>query len=268
MRHPDNGLMQALLDGELEGVEAEELRVHFDGCVDCSEGFQALEAASVNTRRALQLLDTPPRLVAARSRFRARPRGRNHRFLGLPITLPRAASIALLLTGAAATALPGSPARRWLVGGWNALTHGSGTATFPDALQGPAPAPTPVSPQGAWPETGAGIPALSEGVEVWIHGLSGQAELRVVWTESDEVWIFAGEGTRFNRDSGRLEAYSPPGGVRVEIPRTLQRIVVGLEGSVLLRKSGEDLEILGPVLRRTPSEIVFETPGPSNDGSR
>jgi hypothetical protein len=118
------------------------------------------------------------------------------------------------------------------------------------------------------PETGAGIAAASEEVEVWIHGLSSAAELRVVWTEGEEVWVFAGEGTRFNRDSGRLEAFAPPGVVRVEIPRTLQRVVVRLDGSVLLRKSGEGLEILSPVQRRTPAEIVFDTPGPSNDRPR
>ena len=116
------------------------------------------------------------------------------------------------------------------------------------------------------PETGAGIPVTAGAVEIWIHGLPREAGLRVLWTDSEEAWIYAGEGTRFNSTDGRLEASDPPGAVRVEIPSNLEEVVVGLDGAVLLRKSGGELEILAPVEERTPSEVRFVGRGSTNDG--
>ena len=110
------------------------------------------------------------------------------------------------------------------------------------------------------------IPALNEGVEIWIHELPPEAELRILWTEDEEAWIYAAEGTRFSRTGRRLEAFGPPGPVRIEIPRGVQSVIVGLDDTVLLRKTGQELEILGPAQERTPSEIRFKAPGRSNDG--
>jgi hypothetical protein len=274
MGHPDDGLIQTLLDGEIEGTEAETLRAHLESCPECRAGVEALEEASRETARALLLVDTDPRLekvrirAQARDRFQAPDRQRPgaRRFFGSSLSLPKAASIALLLTGAAVTALPGSPVRRWMAQGWDTLTESFRTGNGQDNPQGTSGDPTAPSPETRVPETGASIPALSQGVEIWIHDLPSEAELRVVWVDGDEAWIYAGEGTRFSREAGRLEAFGPPGAVRVEIPRNLRQLLVGLDGNVLLRKSGDEVEILGPVQQRTPSEILFETPGSTRDG--
>jgi len=180
--------------------------------------------------------------------------------------MPWAASLALLLTAAAASALPGSPVRRWIQDGWAAL---SGS---------PAPAPLPVErpggegelagsgPEGG--ETGAGIPLEAGAVEVRIHGLPAEAGLAVQWIDGPEAWIYAGEGTRFSSVEGRLEAYDPPGDVRVVIPLAAQEVTLFLDGSLLLRKTGGEMEVLGPVQERTPSEIRFQAPeGPNATGS-
>lgn len=273
MGHPDKGDLLALLDGEIHGPGAREIQAHLERCPDCRAGLQALEVATKATAEALVLIDDEPHPGRVRDRLtiQAEPATRAAKRPGssptwLPWSLPKAASIALLLTGAVATALPGSPVRRWLVQGWEALA-GSGGQTFTQEDQRSGIQDSGSDTQSGFvPETGVGITALSQGVEIAIRDLSSSAALRVVWTDGTEAWVFAGEGTRFNRDEGLLEALSPPGDIRLEIPRTLQRVVVRLDGSVLLRKVGDEVEILGPVQERTPSEILFEKREPTNDG--
>jgi len=274
MGHPDNGLLQALLDGEVQGPELDEIQTHLTGCLECRASFDILKEASGKTAAALLLLDTPPPLELAKGRFLTHDQSRDRSgrrsgfrpFPRIPFSLPRAASIALLLTGGAVAALPGSPVRRWMAEGWQALAGSPQTSVDQGVSQGAPEGPEPARPDAGLPETGASISALEGKVEIWIHDLPAQSELRVLWTDGEEAWVYAGEGTRFNGVSGRLDTFSPPGAVRIEIPRNLGSVVVRLEGSVLLRKSGGEVEILGPVQERSPSEIVFEIPGGANDG--
>ena len=264
MGHPDSGQILAFLDGEVEGAEAEALRTHMVSCPECGTRLEGVEATSGKAARALSALDVEaPDLQKAMSRIQAR---QSTGVAGRSISLPKAASIALLLTAAAATALPGSPVRRWVVQGWHALT-GSDPITSPvEDRTGTGGDQDALAPGTGLPETGASISASAQGVEIWIHDLPTEADLRVIWVDGDEAWIYAGEGTRFNRIGGRLEAFAPPGAVRVELPRNLRQVVVGLDGSVLLRKSGDDVEILAPTQERTPTEILFDAPGTTNAG--
>jgi hypothetical protein len=227
----------------------------------------ALEAASAAAVTALEVLDVEPDVATPRKRVLERRSRQSSRrpFFG-SWTLPRAASIALLLTGATVSALPGSPVRRWIVQGWQAVTQASGAGLSDPVPEVLSDDPTTLSPGQDAAQSGAGIAVSSEGLEIWIHGLSSQADLRVQWTDGEEAWVYAGEGTRFTSTDGRLEAFDPPGLVRVEIPMRAGRVVLGLDGSVLLRKSAGELEILGPVQERTPSEIRFKPPGPPNGG--
>jgi hypothetical protein len=269
MGHPDFGLIQALLDGEMGGADADALRAHLKSCAECGTGAEALKEASRMTTGALLLVDTEPRFEDARSRVLAKSRQRERKrpaTAAFSISLPRAASIALLLTAAAVTALPGSPVRRWIGQGWRVLTEFARTESEPQETGGGVGDPRALPSEAGIPETGASIPASAQGVEIWIHDLPREAELRVVWIDGDESWIYAGEGTRFNLEAGRLEAFSPPGAVRVEIPRDLERVTLRLNGSILLRKTGGEVETVGPVQQRTPSEIIFRAPESTNDG--
>ena len=266
MEHPDNGLIQALLDEEVVGTEADTLRAHLAGCGQCRATAVSLEEASREADRALMLVDTDPRLQRSRRRVLAKQHAGYRRISRHSISLAKAASIALLLTGAAVSALPGSPVRRWIVEGWWALTGPAENGPVGEDTGEGGATPEALLPEGGILETGASIPSSTQEVELWIHDLAPVAELRIVWTDGEEAWIYAGEGTRFNLSGSRLEAFSPPGAVRVEIPRSLQKVVVGLNGNVLLRKSGGEVEIMGPVQERTPSEIIFESPLSPNAG--
>ena len=264
MGHPDNGLIQALMDGEIEGEELDTLRAHIEDCPECRVREEALEEASRRAAQALPSLDAVgPHLQEAKNRIKARKQATGfNRFF----SLPKAASIALLLTAAAASALPGSPARRWITQGWQTLTQSTRVRSDQENLPGTSEDRGALTPTSDLPETGAGIPASTDGVEIWIHDLRLESKLSIIWVDGEEAWVYAGEGTRFNRVNSRLEAFAPPGAVRVEIPRSLRQVVVGLNGSVLLRKAGGEVEILAPAQQRTPSEIVFDAPGSTNAG--
>ena len=286
MEHPSEGALQAYLDGEMAGVQRASLEAHLRTCPACRSTAEAQERASTQVARALSLLDREPSLgpEGVRSRVHARlkegtrsgtgaagggPGGSKGARDPLPflassrsIPLPWAASIALLLTAGAASALPGSPVREWLARGWEGLA-GGGSPVMETEIMTPPPeeAPTPPPPEDA-AETGASILAGAEGVELWIRGLPAGAELRVVWVDGNMAGIFAGEGTRFRTETGRVEAEAPPGHVRVEIPRSLGSVVVGVNGTMLLRVSGGEMDIFAPVQRRTPMELLFR-PGES-----
>jgi hypothetical protein len=288
MGHPSEGTLQAHLDGETGGLEKESIRAHLRGCEACRSRAGIQEEASAQVSEALLLLDrelsmSPEearRLVYARRRSfsgshsgqgraadgRARHSSRNGIPLPLPggrriLPLPWAASIALLLTAGAASALPGSPVREWLAQGWEAVS-GSGPGPADAGSGMPVDLETVTAPEPVdRAEIGASILADNQGVELWISGLPAGADLRVVWVDGNMAGIFAGEGTRFRTEPGRLEAEAPPGAVRVEIPRSLRRVVVGVDGRVLVRVSGDEVDILGPIQRRTPMEVLLRPGG-------
>jgi hypothetical protein len=168
--------------------------------------------------------------------------------------------VAVFLTAGAASALPGSPVRQWVSEVW------SGSSAATSAPEPGTSATEELSavqdPQGP----AAGVRALDGAIDIRIHDLPDQAELRVRWIEGEEAWIRAGEGTRFTTGQGRIEAFAPPGTVEVEIPRDLQEIRLILNGAILLQKRGGELEILEPTHRRTPSEIRFGAPVGTNEG--
>ncbi|MBT8396958.1 MAG: hypothetical protein HKO65_20210 [Gemmatimonadetes bacterium] len=279
MGHPDNGQLLALLDGELTDAQAQEVRAHMEGCLQCRHELEDLDAAAGLLDRALELLDVDPGMASARARLGEKtdglpiPAGPELREESGPVgaarsprrfwSLPKAASIALLLTGVTASALPGSPVRRWLTEGWRGLTGSPGRV---EETLNPVGIPSDRGEDQGAPETGAGIPIQEGRVEIWIHGLTHEAGLRVLWTDSEEVWIYAGEGTRFNSADNLIEAFDPPGTVRVEIPTDLNEVILGLDGIVLLKKSRGELEIRGPVEERSPTEIRFEGRGSTNNG--
>jgi hypothetical protein len=284
MGHPSEGELQAHLDGEMVGVERDSLQAHLRVCPVCRSTAEAQERASTRVALGLSLLDREPSLAPeeARNRVHARLRVGNgvgsgmetarrrpgHRlsrsgisipFLasGRSVPLPWAASIALLLTAGAVSALPGSPVREWLVQKWGGLTEAGSPAAEVETTAAPGEE-DPTAPAAVDPgEIGASILADDGGVELWIRGLPAGADIRVVWIDGNMAGIFAGEGTRFRTEAGRVEAEAPPGPVRVEIPRSLGSVVVGVDGTVLLRMSGGEVDVLGPVQHRTPLEILF-----------
>jgi hypothetical protein len=276
MAHPDESLIRAYLDGELDEAEADSFRSHFPSCPDCQAEVRLQEEATAQLSGALLLLDHEPSVPEARARVQAwasgdrarqerAPHERTSRW-GLPGSLLKVASIALIFTAAAASALPGSPVREWLTQGWNALVGLDEPETAVQEGRLPAEGDRAGASEPSSSETWTKIVPQEGSVEFGLFDLPEGAEIRVFWVDGDQAGIFAGEGTRFRTDSGRLEAHSPPGGVRVEVPTSLSRVLLTLDGRVLLRKSGSEVETLGAIQSQTPREIVFGPGLPQNEG--
>jgi hypothetical protein len=265
MGHPDEGLIRALLDGQLDERQTDAARRHLADCSECEAELRFQEEALARVSDALLLLDQKQVLAEARERIRRRMRARasRPRFSG---SLLKAASIALLFTAVGASALPGSPVRHWVAQVWAALAGSFGEEIGPADLGAPGAESLAGQPGTESPETGTRIAPGTDGVELGLFDLSDGAEIRVSWIDGDQVGIFAGEGTRFRTEAGRLEAYGPPGAVRIEIPSALSRVLLTVDGRILLRKRGADVEILGSVRRQTPREVVFGPGTAPNEG--
>jgi len=285
MGHLDEGLIQAFLDKETTGTESDRVRGHLATCAACQDQVRAHENRLERTGEALALLDSDPDLAVARSRALAwaasRGEGNNSAALSMGRETPegptrhpsnawmpskrfwkspslaRAASIALFITGAAVTALPGSPVHRWIMDGWRSISGTTDTGTHQAEVEGDPSGAAQEDLPSRLQETGASILPGEDGVEIWIQGLSAAAGLTVLWTDGDQVRVFSGEGTSYRTAAGRLEASSPTGPVRIEIPRAVRDLTLGANGTTLLRKVGGSLEVVAPTLSQTAQEIRF-----------
>jgi hypothetical protein len=180
-------------------------------------------------------------------------------------SLPKAASIAVLLTAGAAAALPGSPVREWI---WGGSGGSSGSNQEPATVSGP---PSEESPSAFAPETpglvGASLPVKEGRMTIRIEEVKEGAEITVQLVAGDQVGIYSGEGTRFRTGIRLVEARGAPGNLRVELPQGSGECEIVVEGQVYLRQVGGELEVLGPVQSQTPSEIRFapwSSPGERN----
>ncbi len=72
MAHPDEGLIRAFLDGELDEEDTEAFRSHSSGCPECQAEIRVQEEAVAQASGALLLLDTEPSVTEALGRFQAR----------------------------------------------------------------------------------------------------------------------------------------------------------------------------------------------------
>jgi anti-sigma factor RsiW len=105
--HVDEGLLQALLDGEVDQAAAAEARRHIDACTQCRGLLEALRGNDRWLEGVLRSIDHPlPRVPVETIVTRAR---RSRR----PLRWAAAAAFVLLAAGTA-YALPGSPVRGWI----------------------------------------------------------------------------------------------------------------------------------------------------------
>jgi len=170
-------------------------------------------------------------------------------------SLSKAAGI-LLLTAAGASALPGSPVRRW-------LERRAAPAVERTAAPEPERVAAPESPlvgEAAAEEAGVRISALGGPLSVVLRGAAPRTEIRVTWVPGAEAAVFAPVGTRFTSGEGRVEAALVPGAVRVELPRGVVPVSLEVDGAILLRTTPAGLEVSGSVVERTDAGITFRVP--------
>lgn len=110
--HLDTETLERALHGELAPERAGAIRAHLDGCADCRSRLDAAAREEAGIFDLLETLDHAP--PAARPiPAEVVPLGAHRRRTS---AVPRlaAAALALLVVGAAAWAIPGSPVRDWV----------------------------------------------------------------------------------------------------------------------------------------------------------
>jgi hypothetical protein len=229
--HPTDATLLALLHGELDDRAASAERTHLATCAECAARAAALGRADAETGALLSLLDHP-----VPSRPMPVPRHARPRWARPAI----AASLALLLAGAAAAAVPGTALHRWVV------------ARF-SAAPAPEPRPAPVAPAPRPAEAQAG------GVE-----LPGSGALTVTFAMPESAGrLMVSAGSRggavlhaFGGDVGyqvgkgriAVDNRRPAGRYTLEVPADLARLTVVVAGRTVFDGEREKLAAIGDSL--------------------
>lgn len=249
--HLDEGVIQALADGELGTGDTRRVESHLTGCLVCRREMDGLQEASRALRGALRMLDRAPgsvgapapvpasaavpRRLAARSGWSA---------------LPRAAVIVLGLglAAAASATVPGSPVRAWV----ESLLQGSGVGDTPTAIAPQAAEPPAIAADQAPVEAGVSITVTGGTVRVVLADAGPGLFVRALLTDGDRAGVYASgaaSDARFTTGPGRIDVSGASGGsLRVEIPRGAASativvngdVLVTMEGAVLRAPSGAD----------------------------
>lgn len=264
MNHLDDARLLAVRDGD--GAAAD--LAHLEDCGACSAMLETARARSGVVAGALETLDVQWDVEAARAAVRARVtedaaraagamplRSRTHRTAWWGGS--RAAAVVVLLA-ATASALPGSPVRDWLS---TVLTGPDGPEPVEtmDGATRSAPSSVESAEEAAPAATGIRLRATAP-LRVNVRGLPAGGEIEVRWVVGDEVAIFAPVGSRFTSSDGSVEALVTRGPVTVEIPRTTVPATLEVGGRIYLRRTGDGLDVSGPVVSRTDAAVTFRLP--------
>ena len=249
MSHLTERAILELRDGVPGSAES---RTHLDACSECQAALLVAEDRAEEIGTALADLDETFDVETARLSVRARLGGDGRgegpgdaevvlnaaRRLSFSWPLGRAATL-LLLTAGAASALPGSPVRRWIVG--PELT--TEAVTQPTARAG-------------------GRVTIDAGpIEVALDGVSAGTTVEVVWVAGSAVAVYSAPGSAFSYGEGRIEATISGGPVTVELPEAILPASLTVNGNIYLRSSSAGLEISGPVREQSDDRIRFMVPG-------
>ncbi|MGH7477299.1 MAG: anti-sigma factor family protein [Longimicrobiales bacterium] len=252
MSHTQEGTLQAYLDDQLRPEEQRAVAGHVDTCARCATELELLRRASERFSAFMALLDAPaPRLEPARLVERGQWRRRT---LVARRTLARAAAVLVFLTAGALAAMPGSPIRRWAEDAWQTLF---GEAAAPAA-------PATVEQPDLRPASGVAVRAADGAVRVVIEGAPPETRVRVRFVAGDVASVGAAGGavtSRFTTGPGTIRVQGgDPGDLVVELPETVQRASVELNGRLLVIKEEGRLRYGAEPSERDGRGAVFRAP--------
>ena len=227
--HPTDATLLALIHGELAVGPKAEVQAHLAYCAACAGRVGELHAGDAQVGRLLVTLDHPVPRLDPPATAAGTPRLRR------PLL---AASVALLVAGAVAAAVPGTPLQRWIHGRSNASGHAETRSATPAPMRAPAD------------DQAAG------GVEVpVVHGLTivfGQSEpdgiLTITVADRPDVSLRAfGGAVAYQVGEGRIvvDNRRPAGRYALEVPSALRRLTVLLGSRVIFNSDGRPLGTAG-----------------------
>lgn len=244
--HVEEGVLQALADGELDAAAAERVERHLIDCAACRDELDSLHQASLALSGALRELDRP---ATATTPFRPAVARRSAAWSGWD-ALPRAAVLVLGLAAAASATIPGSPVRDWMESliprEPDAVASRAGDAPIESA--GAAPQPAELS------EAGVSVAAENGAIRVAVTEAGAGLLVTAVLTDGERGGVYAtgpAAGARFTTGPGRIGvAGAESGGLRVEIPRGAATASLSVNGRVYVTKDGDSLRLADPATGR------------------
>jgi predicted anti-sigma-YlaC factor YlaD len=259
MNHTDSGALIAWLDGELPVEVRGELDAHLAECDSCRTELSGVQDLAQQFDDAIGLLNPRIPLLSARvaieqqadrSRFR-----RSRRFMAA--SLAKAAAITLLVAGAAAAAIPGSPVRKW-VSDVVARIAGSRVET-PVAVAAPTVAePLPQEPAGP----AVTVPTGGT-IRVSIHALPASASLTVKVVDRDGVFLRAlgaNDPVRFvPRSDASIEVFDVRTGLVIELPKNLTSASIDVDGRPYYTKDAAGERFVGPGAKPGNDGVTFRS---------
>lgn len=227
--HPSDATLLALLHGELDDPEAEGARAHLATCAECAGRWAVLALADGETDDLLRLLDHPvpsrPMPVPRHARpRRARP--------------AIAASLALLIAGAAAAAVPGTALHRWIAARLGAAPE-------------PRPAPTAPAPRPTEAQAGGVELPIADALTVTFALPEPAGRLTVAATRraGAALHAFGGDvGYQVGKSRIAVDNRRPAGRYRLEVPADLGRLTVVVAGRTVFDGAREKLAPVGDSL--------------------
>lgn len=249
--HPDEGRLQAHLDGELSQEENRLVEEHLGACATCRGIVGELEVLADRAARAVAVVD-PPATDVDEALWDVRRRRAGRRTGGHRRRVAAAASFILLVAAGAAAAVPGSPIRAWIEA----------------RLDPPDPAVPVVEetvPQIERPEDeaslGVTVAMLDGTVRVSFTGAPGETTLEIEPTGAGRVGVFAPAESRFRTAPGRVEVeVTGPGRVlRVQVPERARLAVISIDG-VTVAEVSEGVVVLPGRAMEQPLDAMLRIP--------
>ena len=213
--HPTEASLFGLVHGELDGRAAAAVRAHLDSCAGCAARETALRREDSEIGALLRALDHPVPKRAAPAGTARRPRFR-HTAL--------AASLALLLAGVAAAAVPGTALNRW----FRSRLEGAS----PTAPRAAPSAPTAAATEPAQTAGGIEIPAPSALIVAFAAPEPDGVLTISVADRPDAALRAYGGDVAYEVGDGRIRVDNrhPARRYTLEVPTALSRLTVLVAG--------------------------------------
>jgi anti-sigma factor RsiW len=228
--HPSDATLMALIHGELAAGPEAEAEAHLAECAVCASVLSELRMGDAEVGRLLGTLDHPIPQLRLPSTASRSPRLRR---------AVLAASVALLVAGAAAAAVPGSPLHRWIHGRLDA------SRDVGEQPAAPAPArPVPVADQAA---SGIEVPAAGGLTIAFGEPEEGGILTVTVAARPDASLRAFGGAVAYQVGEGRIvvDNRRPAGRYALEVPSGMRRLTVLLGGRVVFNSDGGPLGSAG-----------------------
>ncbi|MEX2571788.1 MAG: anti-sigma factor [Gemmatimonadota bacterium] len=254
MQHLDDGVLLAMLDGELDDVERREAQQHLTQCESCRRVYTETQSAASTVGAALTLLDRP---APARQRLAPAPSATVRRRIRGAAPMRRAAVLLVSFAAAASATIPGSPVRQWI--GERLQPIPAPTAI--DSASEPPPSVAAASSGAADLESGVSVAPAEGRLRIVLTGASTALQVRALLTDGQRGGVYAaGEAAnaRFDTGVGTIEVIGASAGeLRIEIPRAAATATVVIDGTTYLVKDGDQLRLAVSQQDSAAAEVSF-----------